>query len=32
MPPEEDRWGPIKQGLVMFGSFIGFGLVPLLGE
>ncbi len=32
MPPDDDTSTPIKQGLIMFGSFIGFGLVPLLGE
>ncbi len=32
MPPDDDSSTPIKQGLVMFGSFIGFGLVPLLGS
>lgn len=32
IPPEEDdKWAPLKQGLVCFSAFAGFGLVPLAG-
>jgi VIT1/CCC1 family predicted Fe2+/Mn2+ transporter len=27
---EDDKWGPLKQGIVMFVSFIVFGSVPVL--
>lgn len=30
MAPETDGPSPLKQGAVMFGAFIGFGLVPLI--
>lgn len=30
MPPEGDDSSPLKQGMVMFFSFIAFGLVPLM--
>merc|ERR1711988_484175 len=32
IPPEDDdKWAPLKQGLVCFSAFAGFGLVPLAG-
>jgi len=32
MPPEDDdKWAPLKQGIVCFSAFAGFGLVPLAG-
>lgn len=32
MPPEDDdRWAPVKSGIVCFVAFILFGMVPLLG-
>jgi len=32
MPPDcDDRWQPLKQGIVCFCSFVAFGMLPLLG-
>lgn len=32
LPPEDDeRWAPLKQGLVCFLAFVLFGMVPLIG-
>merc|ERR550532_1947888 len=31
VPDDDDRWAPLKQGLVCFFAFAIFGLIPLLG-
>jgi len=30
-PDDEDRWAPVKQGLVCFIAFVLFGMIPLFG-
>lgn len=31
MPDDDDKWQPLKQGLVCFLAFASFGMVPLVG-
>ena len=30
MPPDDEGASPLKLGAIMFASFVGFGLVPLM--